>query len=71
MDPVYRLVPVLQESSMQNLRPYPAPAASGMLEATPDSGFENLISDLSQLPSWAMTYDPRPAEEAIPAWSPE
>ena len=63
MDPVYCLVPVLRESSTRNLRPYPAPAASGMLEATPDSGFENLITDLSQLPSRAMTYDPRPVEE--------
>ena len=63
MDPVYSLVLVLRESSMQNSCPYLAPAASGMLEATQDSGFENLLSDLSQLPSWAVTYDPRLAEE--------
>ena len=63
MDPVYCLVPVLRESSTRNSRPYPAPAASGTLEATPDSGFENQISDLSQLLSRAVTYDPRPAEE--------
>ena len=63
MDPVYHLVPVLRESSARNSRPYPAPAASRMLEATPDSGFKNLVSDLSQLPLRATTYDPRPAEE--------
>ena len=63
MDPVYSLVPVLRESSVQNLHPYLAPAASRTLEATQDSGFKNLLSDLSQLPSQAATYDPRLAEE--------
>ena len=70
MDPVYSQVPVLQEPSMQNSCPYLAPAASRTLEATQDSGFENLLSDLSQLPLQAAMYDPRLAEEAIPVQSP-
>ena len=62
MDATRERVPELPETPARYSRPYPAPVTYRALEAPQASGFEDLPSDLSLLPSRAATYSSRPAD---------